>query len=87
MTVVHVTHRSDEFMESDRILGLHAGSIGFDGTPGEFMAQAESDRFQAIWSPLHRFRRQLLMQNVPLDPPPPGAWNDVGALLRELVSR
>ncbi len=87
LTVVHVTHRSNEFMKANRILGLHEGRIAFDGPPAEFLAHADSDRFQPIWSPLHRFRRRLIFEGIVIGPPPAGRWNDVDALLQELVSR
>jgi energy-coupling factor transporter ATP-binding protein EcfA2 len=86
-TIVHVTHRSQEFMEADRILGLLDGRIAFDGVPGEFLASPDADRFQPIWSPLHRFRRRLIQDNVPLDPPAGGRWNDLDGLLGELLAR
>ncbi len=86
-TIVHVTHRSQEFMEADRLLGLLDGRIAFDGTPAEFLASADADRFRPIWSPLHRFRRRLIQDSVPLDPPAEGRWNDLDALLGELLSR
>lgn len=86
-TVVHVTHRSEEFMESDRILGLKAGRIAFDGAPADFLASPAADDFRPIWSPLHRFRRRLHAAGITLAPPPRDRWNDVTALLAELVTR
>ncbi len=86
-TIVHVTHRSEEFMESDRILGLLEGRIAFDGPPDAFLASPAAGRFQPIWSPLHRFRRRLREAGLPLGAPPSGRWNDVNSLLADLVTR
>jgi energy-coupling factor transporter ATP-binding protein EcfA2 len=86
-TVVHVTHRSDEFMEADRILGLLRGEIAFDGTPQEFLDDKNSTRFRVLWSPLHRFRRKLALLGAPMEVPPSGKWNDAHVLLAQLLIR
>lgn len=86
-TVVHVTHRSDEFMEADRIVGLLRGEIAFDGSPQEFLEDRDSVRFRVLWSPLHRFRRKLTHLGSPMDVPPSGKWNDAHVLLAQLLIR
>ena len=40
MTVVEVTNRPDDLLETDRILFLRNGEVGFDGTPVEFVSTA-----------------------------------------------
>ena len=86
-TVVHVTHRSDEFMMADRIVGLLQGEIAFDGSPQDFLDDRDSDRFRVLWSPLHRFRRKLTLLGSPMDVPPSGKWNDPHVLLAQLLIR
>jgi energy-coupling factor transporter ATP-binding protein EcfA2 len=86
-TVVHVTHRSDEFMEADRIVGLLGGEVAFDGTPEKFLDDQASPRFRVLWSPLHRFRRKLAHLGTPMDVPPSRQWNDPHVLLAQLLIR
>jgi energy-coupling factor transport system ATP-binding protein len=80
--VVHVTHRSEEAMTADRVVGLRAGRVVFDGTPAEFLS-AEED-LGVRWSELHAFRRALRRHGVDV----PGAggdwWNDAEVLLDQL---
>lgn len=86
-TIIQVTHRSEEFMSADRLLGFDAGGLEFDGPPRDFLALSRADRFRPLWSPLHRFRRRLLEAGLVLEDPPAGRWNDVGPLLADLVMR
>jgi energy-coupling factor transport system ATP-binding protein len=76
-TVVHVTHSSRDALSCDRIVGLRAGRVVFDGSPGEFVRSAESDRLGMIWSALHRFLRELLRLGVEFKEGRGAEWNDV----------
>jgi energy-coupling factor transporter ATP-binding protein EcfA2 len=81
-TVVHVTHRSEEAMTADRVVGLRAGRIVFDGDPAAFLSTDEA--LGVRWSELHAFRRALRKRGVDV----PGAsgewWNDAELLLDQL---
>ncbi len=49
-TLVQVSHRSEEIVSSDRVLGLAQGRIVFDGTPAELMRSAEAHGLGILWS-------------------------------------
>lgn len=85
-TILHATHRSDEFMTADRVLGFDRGKMTFDGKPEEFIFDPEADRYRPLWSPLHRFRRALRREGVLLPPPEGKRWNDLNLVLRDLVT-
>lgn len=80
--VVHVTHRSEEAVTADRVVGLRAGRVVFDGDPAAFLAADEE--LGVRWSELHAFRRALRRRGVEV----PGAsgdwWNDPEVLLDQL---
>ncbi|MAF26333.1 MAG: ABC transporter ATP-binding protein [Gemmatimonadota bacterium] len=59
VTVVHVTHRSEELLEADRIVGIGEGVILRDGPSRGILDEPDAERFGILWSPLHRLRRRL----------------------------
>ena len=75
-SVVHVTHRSEEIVVADRVVGLRAGRMVFDGTPAELVTDAEADGLGILWSPLHSFRRAV---GGGAGAAPGVAWNEVPA--------
>lgn len=80
--VVHVTHRSEEALPADRIVGLRGGRVVFDGTPAEFLRTEEP--LGVRWSELHRFRRALHGRGVDVAPAAGEWWNDAEVLLDQL---
>lgn len=70
-TVLQVSHRAEEVMEADRILGFASGRLVFDGTPSELQRSAEADKFGILW--------ETGRPDVPLAglPPPAGRRADL----------
>ncbi|NNE43620.1 MAG: ATP-binding cassette domain-containing protein, partial [Gemmatimonadetes bacterium] len=84
-TVVHVTHRSEEVLPADRVIGLSAGTLRFDGTPDDLLASDAADTLGILWSGLHRFQRAL-GRSTPGDDAasrPARDWNDPAPFLAE----
>lgn len=82
--VVLVTHRSEEALPADRIVGLRDGHVVFDGTPAALMRSPLADQLGMRWSALHRFRRELDDRGVPVPPAAGRWWNDPDVLLEQL---
>jgi energy-coupling factor transporter ATP-binding protein EcfA2 len=82
--VVHVTHRSEEVMSADRVVGLRAGGVVFGGSPGDLLRSPEADRLGVLWSGLHRLRRELLSRGVHLADCSGPDWNRIDPLLAGL---
>lgn len=78
--VVHVTHRSEEIVAAERVVGMDAGRVVFDGTPEELADSPAADALGIRWSALHRLRRELRARRA--GPPTPAGpeWNDPEAL-------
>ena len=73
-TVVQVTHRSEEVLPADRVIGLVRGTVRFDGTPDELLRSEEADSLGILWTGLHRFQRELMRQGHAGRAA--GEWND-----------
>ena len=78
VTLIHVTHRSEELSEATRAIGLRQGRVEFDGSPEELLDSEAADSFGIRWSQLHRLRRLLRAQGVEL-PDARGSEGDVEA--------
>ncbi len=84
-TTILVSHRSEEVLEGDRILGLDEGRIVFDGPPGELLRSPAADRLGVRWSDAHRFRRELLRLGRPVPDPVGEDWNAIPPLIEILA--
>jgi energy-coupling factor transporter ATP-binding protein EcfA2 len=80
-TLVVATHRSEDVVLADRVVGLRDGRIVFDGTPAELLASPERDALGILWSEQHDLRRRLHESGC--GPPAGPEWNDVDALITE----
>jgi energy-coupling factor transporter ATP-binding protein EcfA2 len=80
-TLVVATHRSEDVVLADRVVGLRDGRIVFDGTPAELLASPERDALGILWSEQHDLRRRLHESGC--GPPAGPKWNDVDALITE----
>lgn len=78
--VLHVTHRSEEVVTADRVVGMDAGRVVFEGTPEELLASEAADRLGIRWSGLHRLRRELRVRGAGDGTPVGPRWNDADAL-------
>ena len=58
-TVLLVTHRSEEILRAERILGLREGRLVFDGSPAELIRSEEGDRLGIRWRAAFRVRMKL----------------------------
>ncbi|MGQ0721395.1 MAG: energy-coupling factor ABC transporter ATP-binding protein [Candidatus Eiseniibacteriota bacterium] len=75
--VVQVTHRSEEILAAERVIGLDLGKVVFDGSPADLLGSWHADRLGILWSRLHRLRRRLRERGaVPMGEPGP-EWNRV----------
>jgi energy-coupling factor transporter ATP-binding protein EcfA2 len=84
-TVVHVTHRSEQVMTADRVVGLRGGRVVFVGSPGELLRSPETDRLGILWSGLHRFRREAGARGLSLPNPEGEGWNDPAPLVESIA--
>lgn len=82
--VVHVTHRSEEILPADRVVGMRDGAIVFEGSPAGLLASADSDRLGIVWSDLHRLRRELARRGADLPIVRGADWNRAESLLEVL---
>lgn len=87
VTVVLATHRSEEVMPADRVIGLREGRVEFDGTPAELLRSPDADRLSVRWSPLHRLRRGLIASGLSMDDETGADWNDANVLLERVGAR
>jgi len=85
-SVVQVTHRSEELLRADRILGMERGRIAFDGSPAELVGSERADRLGIVWSGLHRLRRELFARGADPCGKPGPEWNELGPLLEKVRS-
>jgi len=84
LAVVLVSHRSEETLPADRVVGMRDGAVVFDDTPAALPGSALADRLGLRWSELHRFRRELHARGVELAPAAGDWWNDPDVLLEQL---
>jgi energy-coupling factor transport system ATP-binding protein len=82
--VVHVTHRSEEVVAADRVVGMEAGRVVFEGTPEELVGSEAADRLGIRWSGLHRLRRALRARGAAKRVPAGTEWNVPDALAAEV---
>lgn len=82
--IVLVTHRSEEALPAQRVLGLQRGRVVVDDTPAALLRHPLADRLGIQWSGLHRFRRELDRRGVPVPPAAGRWWNDPDVLLEQL---
>jgi energy-coupling factor transport system ATP-binding protein len=79
--VLQVTHRSDEMLAGDRVIGLDRGRVVFDGSPAALLDSELADRLGILWSRLHRLRRHLRQRGVLAGVEPGPEWNRVEAIV------
>jgi energy-coupling factor transporter ATP-binding protein EcfA2 len=82
--IVLVTHRSEEALPADRVVGLTGGRVVFDDTPAALLRTSLADALGIRWSELHRFRRELDDRGIPVPPAAGEWWNDPEVLLEQL---
>lgn len=83
-TVVVATHRSEEIVIADRVIGLRDGRLVFDGTPDALVDSPEADALGILWTDLHRLWREL--RRLGRGDPAGLAWNDTRPLLAGLAA-
>jgi len=83
--VVHVTHRSEEVLPADRVVGLREGAIVFEGSAAELLESADADRLGIVWSDLHRLRRELARRGADLPACRGEEWNRAAPLVEALA--
>lgn len=81
-TVVVATHRSEDVVLADRVVGLVAGRVAFVGTPAELIDSPRCDELGILWSDPHRLRRLLWARGHGSTAGP--SWNDTDSFLAEV---
>jgi energy-coupling factor transport system ATP-binding protein len=79
MTIVQITHRMEEAIQSDRVVVIDSGRAVWDGSPGDFFGGAYL-RWNFDEPPGVSLHRELLGRGLL----PPGTLPDVGAMLDAL---
>ena len=82
--VVHVTHRSEEILPTDRVVAMRDGRIVLDGSPVDLLRSADAESFGIVWSDLHRLRRELAHRGADLPVDRGDDWNRAETLLHAL---
>jgi energy-coupling factor transport system ATP-binding protein len=82
--IVQVSHRSEEILPADRVVGMRDGRIVFDGSPAELLASGDADRLGIVWSELHRLRRELARHGADLPACRGEDWNRAEPLVGSL---
>jgi energy-coupling factor transport system ATP-binding protein len=79
--VVQVSHRSEEVVLADRVLGLEQGRLTFAGSVADFLQLPGEHPYGVMWSGPHQLLRELSVRGV--EPPrfEREQWNDAQRLL------
>jgi energy-coupling factor transport system ATP-binding protein len=83
-TIVQVSHRSEEILPAERVVGMRAGRIVFDGSSAELLASGDADRLGIVWSDLHGLRRALARRGAELPACRGEEWNRAEPLVESL---